>query len=104
MANVSINLTKWWHVLLLLIPFFGSLATAAMWLDTRYMHRQISDSRYIETQIKIIEGQMRDYHRIMDSGGVLSQEDMLKFELDKEQLKNLQKERNKILGIGEFND
>jgi len=102
MANVTINLTKWYHFVLAAVPLIAMIATALMWVDTRYMHREISDTRFIELQIRIIEGHVRDYNRIIDADGTLSAADQMKREMDMDQLKNLMLERNKILGIGDL--
>lgn len=73
-----------------------------MWFDTRYMHKEISDTRYIELQIKIVERNVKDYHRMVESGETPSPREELDFEMDKDQLKFLMNERNKILGIGDL--
>lgn len=99
MPEVNVSLTKWWHWLTAVVatlgPIVALLSATALWVDTRYMHREISDTRFIELQIKIVDGHIRDYHRL-DSP---SQEDTMKYNLDFEQLKNLQRERNRILGL-----
>lgn len=102
MANVTINLTKWYHFVVAAVPLVAMIATALMWVDTRYMHREISDIRFIELQIRIIEGHVKDYNRIIDTNGTLSAEDQMNREMDIDQLKNLMFERNKILGIGDL--
>ncbi len=76
------------------------VATAFMWVDTRYMHTDISDTRFIELQIRIVQGHIRDYTRIIDSGSSPTANDTVAYEMDVDQLKNLMAERNKILGIG----
>ena len=92
----------WSHLLFAAVPFISAIATAFMWADTRYMHKDISDTRFIELQIKIVEGHIRDYNRVLDSGGQLNAEEQVKYELDKKQLMDLMAERNRILGIGEL--
>ncbi len=100
MPDVKINLTKWYHFVVAIVPVVAMIATGFMWMDTRYMHKEISDTRFIELQIRIVEGTIRDHNRIVDNGGDLSAEDIFKHEMDVDQLKNLMAERNKILGIG----
>ena len=99
MPEVNLSLTKWWHYLVAtaaaLGPVITLLVSAWLWFDTRYMHREISDTRFIELQIKIVQGHIRDYHRLDEP----SPEDTTNYELDVDQLKNLQQERNRILGI-----
>ena len=102
MPNITINVKKWYAIILATLPVIGAISTGLMWIDTRYMHREISDTRFIELQIKIIEGHIKDYNRILDAGESLSSEDQIRYEMDREQLKDLTKERNRILGIGEL--
>lgn len=101
MPDITINIKQSYKVLLASLPLIGAIATGIMWIDTRYMHKEISDTRFIELQIKIIEGQLKHYNRMIDSGQTLSSEDTIRYDLDKEQLKELIKERNRILGIGD---
>ena len=104
MPEVNVSLTKWWHYIVAVVATVGPIitfcATAWLWLDTRYMHREISDRRSVDTQIMIIQGHLRDYTRIIDSGRELSAQDELNYDLDKTRLQNLQAERNRLLGIG----
>ncbi len=102
MANVTINLTKWHHFVIATVPVIAMVATAIMWVDTRYMHKEISDTRFIELQIRIVEGHVRDYARIIDAGDDLSAADEIKLNMDMAQLQNLMLERNKRLGIGDL--
>ncbi len=99
MPDININLTKWYHFAIAAAPVVAMFATGLMWIDTRYMHRNISDTRFIELQIKIVEGHVSSYNRILDSGGQLTASEKMKLELDMNQLKNLTTERNKLLGI-----
>ena len=100
MPEIKFSLTKWWHYLAAFVATMGPIITFTvsgwLWLDARYMHREISDTRYISLQIQIVQGHIRDYHRIETP----SPEDTTNYELDLDQLKNLQQERNRILGIG----
>lgn len=100
MPDFNINVTKIGAFLKVVVPITAMIATAGMWIDTRYMHQDISDTRFIELQIRIVQGHIRDYTRIIDSGGVISASDTVQHDMDIDQLKNLMEERNKILGIG----
>ena len=107
MPDIKINLTKWWHYVVAVVATIGPIitfcATMWLWLDTRYMHREISDRRSVDTQIMIIQGHLRDYTRIIDDKDrELSAHDKLSYDLDKTRLQNLQTERNRLLGIGEL--
>ncbi len=100
MPNLSINLTKWYHFVFAIVPVISMILTAGLWLDTRYMHKEMSDTRFIELQIRIVEGHIRDITRIRDAGSELSANDEIKLAMDLAQLQNLMLERNKTLGIG----
>ena len=100
MPNITINMPKVFNFIKVIVPVVAMVATAGMWIDTRYMHRDISNTRFIELQIRIVQGHIRDYTRIVDANGVITASDNVQHEMDMDQLKNLMSERNKILGIG----
>lgn len=101
MPNITLNLTKWYHFIIAAMPIFASLVTFVLWFDTRYMHREISNTRFNELQIRIIQSQVRDYHEMVKNGEELTITEQMQFDLDKDQLKYLMSERNKLLGIGD---
>ena len=101
MPNVTINLSKWYHLLLGSLPLLAMLATGAMWMDTRYMHKEISDTRFIELQIRIVQAQVRAYHKMVQNGERLTPEEQVQFDLDRDQLRFLMGERNRLLGLGD---
>ena len=107
MPNVTLNLSKWYHYVLAMVPVISLLGTLFFWLDARHISKtdytqftKIVDIRYVDLQIRLINGQIRDYNRIVDRGEVPSAQDTTDHDLDKDQLKNLTTERNKMLGIG----
>lgn len=100
MPDFNINITKIGSFLKVVVPLTAMAATAGMWIDTRYMHKDISNTRFIELQMRIVQGHIRDYTRIVDANGVITASDTVQHEMDKDQLKNLVSERNKILGLG----
>lgn len=100
MPDFNINITKIATFFKVVLPLTAMIATAGMWIDTRYMHQDISDTRFIELQIRIVQGHIRDYTRLVDAGDTITANDTVQHEMDKDQLKNLMEERNKILGLG----
>ena len=107
MPNVTINLSKWYHYVFAAVPLISLVGSLWLWLDVRHISKneysqftRVSDQRYVDLQIRLIKGQIRDYNRIVDSGNVPSAQDTTDHDLDKDQLKNLTTERNKMLGIG----
>lgn len=93
------NLPPWLNKILSVLPLVVLLSTSLMWVDTRYIHREISDTRYIDLQIKIVQGHVRDYERLKDAGGNLTASDESNYRIDMKQLEYLMVERNKTLGL-----
>ena len=77
------------------------LAPAIMWIDGRYMHSDIANIRYIDLQLSLIEKNVRDYQRLVDTKAVITAADETNYHLDVETIKELQQQRNKLLGIKE---
>lgn len=98
MKEVVINFNKWYHWLLASLPLLGLLGSLMLWVDTRHMHKDIADVRFIGLQIRIIDGHIRDYTRLENP----TTADKVLYELDRDQLTNLKKERNRELGIGDL--
>lgn len=82
------------------MPLLALLGTSIMWVDTRYMHREISDTRFIELQIRLVERNIRDYHRMMEEGRELTPQERMDLEMEQDQLRFLRSERNKVLDLG----
>ena len=101
MADIKETLRKSTRIVLTYLPVITLLGTIGLWVDTRYMHRQISDTRYIDLQIGLIETRMSTYQRMLDQAQMLTEAERLDYEVSVEQLKDLLKERNKLLGVGE---
>lgn len=101
MANLTINLTKWYHFVLGVLPLLAALASGFMWLDVRYMHKEISDTRFIELNMKIVQAEVREFHKKEARGEILTPEERMIFDADKKQLDLLMSERNRLMGIGE---
>ena len=93
------NLPTWLNKVLSILPLVALLSTSLMWVDTRYIHREISDTRFIDLQIKIIQGHVRDYERVKDSGANPTSSDESNYKLDMQQLEYLMIERTKKLGL-----
>jgi hypothetical protein len=96
---MNVNVKKTLTTLITILPLLALLGTGAMWVDTRYMHKQISDTRYIDLQIKIVQGHIREYERLKTSDAPLTMSDESNYNTDLRQLDNLLSERNKLLGI-----
>ena len=92
--------SKVYTELLRALPVLALLGTVVLWVDTRYMHKEISDTRFLEIRIEIVGDNVQEYNRRIDAGEVLTAQEQLEFEMEKDQLKFLMNERNKILDLG----
>lgn len=92
------ELPKWLNKVLAILPLVVLLSTSLMWVDTRYLHRDISDTRYVDLQIKIIQNHLRDYERLKDVGTTTAADES-NYRIDMKQLEYLMQERNKTLGL-----
>ena len=96
---------KWYKRLILFGPVLGTLVgmmiTGALWLDTRYMHKEISDLRHIDTQMLLLEMRIEMYGKIEEAGGTLSVNEKIKYDMYKDQLKEIMKVRQEIMDIGD---
>jgi hypothetical protein len=72
-----------------------------LWVDDRYMHNDIANIRYIDLQINLIEKNLRDYQRLVDTRAIVTAADETNYQLDISSIRELQKQRNKMLGIKE---
>jgi len=88
-------------VVAVIIPLLATITTTAMWVDTRYMHKEISDTRFIDLQIKILEMGISEHENKVDSGEPISVSATRNYQLNIKQMEDLMRERNKLLGIGE---
>ena len=96
MKEVTISFSKWYHWLLASLPLLAILGSAILWVDARHMHTDIANIRYIDLQISIIEGHIRDYSRLNNPGSA----DEIYYNLDVDQLNKLKSERSRELGLG----
>lgn len=83
------------------VPLIMMLVAGAMWLDARYMHKQLSDVRYLELQIRINEMEVSDLEDRIDAGEQLTSEEKRLYDIYIGQIETLMKERNRQLGISE---
>lgn len=100
MPTINITFSKVYTEVLRALPLLALLGTSIMWVDTRYMHKEISDTRFIELQIKLVQNNIRDYHRMIEDGVELSPTEKMELEMEQDQLKFLINERNKVLDLG----
>lgn len=102
MTGFTLNLSKWYHGVIAILPVLALIGSFWLWLDTRYMHKEISDNRFIQLQIDIVSGQLMDYNRIIDEGRELSAKELQDYDMYKFRLQMLEQERSKKLGIGDL--
>lgn len=83
-----------------IIPILTFVGSLVLWVDNRYMLKQISDTRFIDLQISIVQGSLRDYERLSKNQLIIDKMDETEYELQKQRLMLLEQERNRLLGIG----
>lgn len=94
------NITKTLKYLAAIVPLIVLLGSVAIWIDARYMHKSISDTRHIDLQIMIVQGHIRDYERLVDLDKPITAADQRNYQLDLATIQNLKQERARLLGIG----
>ena len=72
----------------------------AIWIDSRYIYRNISDQRWIDTQIMVLRSDIREYNRHIASGNIPSEQEAIDYDLAKSRLEWLLEERDKLMGMG----
>lgn len=102
MSDININLSKWYHAVIAVLPVLALIGSFGLWLDTRYMHKEISDNRFIQLQIDIVNGQLMDYNRMIDEGKALTAKELQDYEMYKFRLQMLEQERSRKLQIGDL--
>lgn len=80
------------------MPLMVTAVNVGMWVDTRYMHTQISDGRHIDLQIRILQGNIRDYE-LMQETRELTPKEKNDLDIEKRQLANLLLRRQDIMGL-----
>lgn len=82
------------------LPIIATAATLVLWVDTRYMHKSISDIRYIDLQIAFYEREMKDHERkIDDQGYTPSEEEKREYNTMDHSVKTLNLRRDKLIGL-----
>lgn len=99
--KVSEKTKKWLIFLTSIVPIITLVASVFFWVDARYMHKDMSTIRHVDTQILVVEGHIENYERMRSMGFELSPRDERKYEMKMMQLQTLQDERNKLMGIGD---
>ena len=100
MSGVTINLSKWYHGLVAALPVLALIGSFWLWLDTRYMHKEISDNRHLVLQMDVINLQLMEFNRMIDAGADLSAQQQQEFDMLKFRLQLLEKERQDSLQLG----
>jgi hypothetical protein len=101
MADYKETLRRGSRLVLTWLPVFTLLGSLAVWVDTRYMHRQISDTRFIDLQLSLVQTKISAYQRMLDKDEDLTEAERMDYDVSIEQMKDLLRERNRLLGVGE---
>ena len=98
MPQVTISLSKWYHWLIASLTLLAILGSMIAWVDTRHMHKDIADIRFLDVQILIINGHILDYTRITNP----TTADTIAYDLSRDQLNLLTARRSEELGLGDL--
>lgn len=85
-----------------LTPIIALIGSATLWWDSRYMHKEMSNARYIDQQIRVVQIELDVFYRFIDSGATLTAKQQSRFDALKMEENNLKSERQKQLGIGDL--
>jgi len=92
----ELTITKWYHWMLMSLPLLAVFTSMILWVDSRHMHKDIADIRFLDVQILIINGHILDYTRINKP----TIADTIAYDLSRDQLNLLTARRNEELGLG----
>ncbi len=83
------------------IPILAFVGVLGAWVDVRFMHREMSDLRHVDTQLALIKSGMREYEIKLDNGEVLSAKETREYGLKQTSVDWLNAERRRLLGLAE---
>lgn len=101
---ITINLTKWWHAAIAAAPLLALIATFALWVDTRYMHKHIQARQNVEIQLDIAKYRVKQYMLMEKNGIALTVDEEMDYEARQRQVEDLEEEKNCLLGISKCED
>ena len=85
--------------MILILPLLAALGATVSWIETRYMQKRIADGRYIDLQMIILQGHMRDYSRMVDQNIPVTTEDTANYTMDTQRYKRLADKRDSLFGL-----
>ena len=93
-------MNKWLKWAINIVPLLAAIFTTVLWVDTRYMHKDISDARFIDMQMAMYERYVKVHERRIDREGYKpSEEEKREYDLMVNALTEMEKARNKVLGL-----
>lgn len=95
----TINITKWWHSLIGVIPLVTAITGAAYWLDSRHVSSEDSYLQNITIQMLIIEGHILEFDRMERLNYTPSVKELEYHKSNKDKLKRLEHERDCFIGL-----
>lgn len=85
-----------------IFPLASACAVFILWVDARYMLRDMSDARFLDIRITMVEREVVRHERKVDKDGyVPTVQENREYSLLVTTLGALEKERNKVLGLQE---
>lgn len=96
---MTINLEKWWHILIGVVPLMTAIVTTAIWLDQRHLSSRDAYLQNITLQILIIEGHITDYERAKNLNFTPSDREIAEYHSNKYKLDILRREKDCFIGL-----
>jgi len=97
---VTVNLSKWYHGLIAMLPLLALIGSFWLWLDTRYMHREIAQQQYTVLRYELALEKVKTFERLREDGHELDASERVEYNQAKTKLEFAQNEYNKMLGGG----
>lgn len=94
------NRARYIKVILTVLPFIFTMASGLLWIDTRYMHKEMAEAQYAEIQLVLYTRSLKFYERKIDKEGyVPSTEETREYNLLLKTVEALTEKRNESLGL-----
>ena len=91
---------RWVKVTLAILPLFFTISSGLFWIDTRYMHKSIAESQFLELQLIVYTRALKFYERKIDNEGYTpTTEETREYNLLLDTVSDLNVRRNKELGL-----
>ena len=83
-----------------MVSLISAFCTLVLWVDSRYMHKEMADMITVELRLETYTRSMKFYERkIDDQNHTPSMEETREYEITKQMVLDLTRQRNVLLGL-----